>query len=94
MICLSSAVQLSCPFFNSCVFFFLILHILLLANPKVAPASMWTAKNLQEFKETIKKDGPEGILKIGHGETVTVRVPTHPEGLESDLIINLQYVRY
>jgi hypothetical protein len=41
---------------------------------------MWTAKNLQEFKDTIKKDGPEGILKIGHGETVTVRVPTHPEG--------------
>lgn len=50
------------------------------ANPIVAPASVWTNKNLAEFKEAIKKEGPEGILKIGHGETVTVRVPTHPEG--------------
>uniref|UniRef100_A0A914HJN2 DNA repair protein RAD51 homolog n=1 Tax=Globodera rostochiensis TaxID=31243 RepID=A0A914HJN2_GLORO len=50
------------------------------SNPKVAPASMWTAKNVQEFKDNIKKEGTEGVLKIGHGETVTVRVPTHPEG--------------
>jgi hypothetical protein len=26
---------------------------------------------LAEFKEAIKKEGSEGILKIGHGETVT-----------------------
>ncbi|KAH7714282.1 Protein Y41E3.7 c [Aphelenchoides avenae] len=50
------------------------------ANTKIAPASLWTSKNIQEFKETIRKEGSEGIIKVGHGETVTVRVPTHEEG--------------
>jgi len=49
-------------------------------NPKIAPASMWNSKNIADFKATIRREGPEGILKIGHGETVTVRVPTHEEG--------------
>ncbi|KAI6189803.1 hypothetical protein M3Y97_00048100 [Aphelenchoides bicaudatus] len=50
------------------------------ANPKIAPANLWNSKNIVEFKETIRKDGPEGIIKVGHGESVTVRVPTHEEG--------------
>uniref|UniRef100_A0A914DCX9 Golgi resident protein GCP60 n=1 Tax=Acrobeloides nanus TaxID=290746 RepID=A0A914DCX9_9BILA len=50
------------------------------SNPKIAPASLWNRKDIQEFKAAIKKEGPDGILKIGHGETVTVRVPTHEEG--------------
>uniref|UniRef100_A0A915DAB5 GOLD domain-containing protein n=1 Tax=Ditylenchus dipsaci TaxID=166011 RepID=A0A915DAB5_9BILA len=49
-------------------------------NPKIAPANLWNSKNIVEFKNTIRKEGPEGILKVGHGETVTVRVPTHEEG--------------
>ncbi|KAI1720721.1 golgi-dynamics membrane-trafficking domain-containing protein [Ditylenchus destructor] len=49
-------------------------------NPKIAPASLWTSKNIVDFKNTIRKEGPDGILKVGHGETVTVRVPTHEEG--------------
>ncbi|KAI1719418.1 golgi-dynamics membrane-trafficking domain-containing protein [Ditylenchus destructor] len=50
------------------------------SNPKIAPASLWTSKNIVDFKNTIRKEGPDGILKVGHGETVTVRVPTHEEG--------------
>ncbi|ETN74736.1 Emp24/gp25L/p24 family protein [Necator americanus] len=52
----------------------------LTANPEIAPASLWNRKDIVEFKNTIKKEGSEGIIKVGHGETVTVRVPTHEEG--------------
>lgn len=48
--------------------------------PAIATASMWTRKDIQEFKEGIRKEGSNGILKVGHGETVTVRVPTHSNG--------------
>ncbi|CAN7939501.1 unnamed protein product, partial [Ixodes hexagonus] len=48
--------------------------------PAVATASMWTRKDIREFKEGIRKEGSNGILKVGHGETVTVRVPTHSNG--------------
>ncbi|KIH49334.1 Emp24/gp25L/p24 family protein [Ancylostoma duodenale] len=51
-----------------------------IANPEIAPASLWNRKDIVEFKNTIKKEGSEGIIKVGHGETVTVRVPTHEEG--------------
>jgi len=43
-------------------------------------ASMWTRKDINEFKDTIRKEEGEAIIKIGHGETVTVRVPTHIDG--------------
>lgn len=46
----------------------------------VAPASMWTKKELQEFKDSIRKEGGDSIIKVSHGETVTVRVPTHKDG--------------
>ncbi|CAG5136851.1 unnamed protein product [Candidula unifasciata] len=42
-------------------------------------ASMWTRKDIKEFKESLMKD-KESIIKIGSGETVTVRVPTHEDG--------------
>jgi len=45
-----------------------------------ATAQMWTRKEIQLFKDAIKKEGSEGVIKVGHGEIVTVRVPTHPEG--------------
>ncbi|CAD5225887.1 unnamed protein product [Bursaphelenchus okinawaensis] len=50
------------------------------SNPQIDPASLWNSKGIEEFKNNIKKEGPEGIIKVGHGETVTVRVPTHAEG--------------
>lgn len=43
-------------------------------------ANMWTRKEINEFKEAIRRDEAEAVLKIGHGETVTVRVPTHLDG--------------
>ena len=33
---------------------------------------MWTRKDIAEFKQQIAREGPEGIIKVGHGETVTV----------------------
>uniref|UniRef100_A0A915PUR6 GOLD domain-containing protein n=1 Tax=Setaria digitata TaxID=48799 RepID=A0A915PUR6_9BILA len=50
------------------------------ANPAIAPASMWNRQDIVEFKNTIRKEGNESVIKVGHGETVTVRVPTHEEG--------------
>lgn len=35
-------------------------------------ASMWTRKDVREFKESIRREGGEAVLKVGHGETVTV----------------------
>ncbi|KAG0722470.1 Golgi resident protein GCP60 [Chionoecetes opilio] len=46
----------------------------------VAPASMWTRRDIQDFKESIKNEGGDSVIKVGHGETVTVRVPTHEDG--------------
>lgn len=48
--------------------------------PEVAPASMWTHKELKEFKDSIRKEASEAVIKVGHGETVTLRVPTHEKG--------------
>ncbi|KAF4528247.1 hypothetical protein B566_EDAN014405 [Ephemera danica] len=48
--------------------------------PPISPASMWTRKDIREFKDTIRKEGGDSIIKVGHGETVTVRVPTHEDG--------------
>ena len=62
---------------------------------------MWTKKELKDFKDSIRKEGGDSIIKVksavclhfvsclftnkvfsqvGHGETVTVRVPTHKDG--------------
>lgn len=41
---------------------------------------MWTRPDVSAFKESIRKEGGEGVVVVGHGETVTVRVPTHEDG--------------
>ena len=46
----------------------------------IAGASMWTRKDIALFKESIRSEGGDGIIKVGHGEIVTVRVPTHKDG--------------
>lgn len=46
----------------------------------LSTASMWTRKDVKEFKESIRKEGGDSIIRVGHGETVTVRVPTNDEG--------------
>jgi hypothetical protein len=40
--------------------------------PTISAASMWTRKDIKEFKESIRKEGGDAIIKVGHGETVTV----------------------
>ena len=53
------------------------------ANPDMdepEEAQMWTRKDINEFKDAIRAEENEAIIKIGHGETVTVRVPTHVDG--------------
>jgi len=49
-------------------------------DDNIAAASMWTKKEIVEFKDAIRKEGGDAVIKVGHGETVTVRVPTHDEG--------------
>jgi len=36
------------------------------------PASMWTRKDIDEFKTNLLREGGEAIIKVNHGETVTV----------------------
>jgi hypothetical protein len=36
-----------------------------------AAASMWTRKDIKEFKESLRKD-KDAMIKVGSGETVTV----------------------
>jgi len=39
--------------------------------PNIAPANMWTRKDLKEFKDAVRKE-KDAVIKIGSGETVTV----------------------
>jgi len=48
--------------------------------PPITPAEMWTRKGVDEFKQTIRREAGDAVIKVGHGETVTVRVPTHEDG--------------
>uniref|UniRef100_A0A0A9ZAD3 Golgi resident protein GCP60 n=1 Tax=Lygus hesperus TaxID=30085 RepID=A0A0A9ZAD3_LYGHE len=50
------------------------------SSMSVDPASLWTRKDIKEFKDSIRKEGGDSVIKVGHGETVTVRVPTNEEG--------------
>jgi len=48
-------------------------------SPIIAPANIWTRKDIKEFKDQIRKE-KDAVIKISSGETVTVRVPTHEDG--------------
>lgn len=50
----------------------LIAYILWLGDTIVQQAAMWTRKDIQEFKMQVKKEGADTVMKVGHGETVTV----------------------
>ncbi|CAG9819463.1 unnamed protein product [Phaedon cochleariae] len=43
-------------------------------------ASMWTRSEIEPFKQSVSQGDGDGVVRVGHGETVTVRVPTHPHG--------------
>ncbi|KAL7018214.1 hypothetical protein ACKWTF_010668 [Chironomus riparius] len=42
----------------------------------VQPANMWTRSDMKEFKLDVSKEKGDGVIRIGHGDTVTVKVPT------------------
>ncbi|VEN59294.1 unnamed protein product [Callosobruchus maculatus] len=46
----------------------------------IVAASMWTRSEIEAFKQSVAKGEGDGVVRVGHGETVTVRVPTHPHG--------------
>ncbi|XP_008558778.1 Golgi resident protein GCP60 [Microplitis demolitor] len=48
--------------------------------PPIEPPKMWTRPGVEEFKKLIRRETGDAVIKIGHGETVTVRVPTHEDG--------------
>lgn len=48
--------------------------------PLVNPASMWTRPDIQLFKQEVSAGKGDGVIRVGHGDTVTVRVPTHDGG--------------
>lgn len=43
-------------------------------------ANMWTRSDLEAFKVEVSAGKGDGVLRVGHGDTVTVRVPTHEGG--------------
>lgn len=46
----------------------------------MAPANMWTRPDIKKFKDEVS-EGKSGVLRIGHGDIVTVRVPTNSDGV-------------
>lgn len=48
--------------------------------PAVSPASMWTRTDIREFKKNVIASKGDGVLNVGHGNMVTVRVPTREDG--------------
>lgn len=80
--------------FNWCKFFVVLIknnQEKFLANPKIAPANMWNRKDINEFKAAIRKEGPEGIIKVGHGETVTVS-KRRKTGIETVIFRAIRYL--
>jgi len=47
--------------------------------PPIAVANMWTRKDIKEFKDALRKE-KDTVIKIGSGETISIRVPTHENG--------------
>lgn len=43
-------------------------------------ANMWTRSDMKLFKTEVSAGKGDGVIRVGHGETVTVRVPTHEGG--------------
>jgi len=48
--------------------------------PQIIPASLWTRRDIHDFKQHIYKESRECCIKIGSLATATIRVPTHEEG--------------
>ncbi|XP_005189224.2 Golgi resident protein GCP60 [Musca domestica] len=46
----------------------------------IQPAKIWTRPDIEDFKAEVSAGDGDGVITIGHGDTVTVRVPTNMNG--------------
>ncbi|XP_037933034.1 Golgi resident protein GCP60 [Teleopsis dalmanni] len=46
----------------------------------IHPAKIWTRPDINDFKMEVASGAGDGVINIGHGDTVTVRVPTNAHG--------------
>lgn len=46
----------------------------------VSPANMWTRPDIKLFKQEVSAGKGDGVIRVSHGDVVTVRVPTHDGG--------------
>ncbi|XP_034110116.1 Golgi resident protein GCP60 [Drosophila albomicans] len=46
----------------------------------IRPAKIWTRPDIDQFKTEVSAGDGDGVITIGHGDTVTVRVPTNLNG--------------
>ncbi|XP_017783749.1 PREDICTED: Golgi resident protein GCP60 isoform X2 [Nicrophorus vespilloides] len=49
-------------------------------SQEIVSANMWTRSDIDVFKQSVSQAEGDGVVRVGHGETVTVRVPTHHGG--------------
>jgi hypothetical protein len=74
-------------------FLWLLVYVVILDElPPLAAASMWTRKDIKEFKESLHKD-KDSVIKIGSGETVTVSIRCYGDG-DVALLYPPQMIRY
>jgi len=50
------------------------------ASSIFTPANMWTRPDIQKFKDEVI-EGKSGVIRVSHGDVVTVRIPTSKEGV-------------
>ncbi|XP_035773480.1 Golgi resident protein GCP60-like [Anopheles albimanus] len=46
----------------------------------ISPANMWTKADIKLFKQEVMAGKGDGVIRVNHGDTVTVKVPTHEGG--------------
>lgn len=46
----------------------------------LTPPSMWTRPDIKKFKDEVT-EGKSGMIRVSHGDVVTVRVPTNKDGI-------------
>ncbi|XP_055637947.1 Golgi resident protein GCP60 [Toxorhynchites rutilus septentrionalis] len=46
----------------------------------ISPANMWTKSDIKLFKQEVTSGKGDGVIRVCHGDTITVRVPTHEGG--------------
>lgn len=46
----------------------------------ISPAKMWTRPDIKAFKKEVAAGRGDGVINVGHGDIVTVRVPTNSNG--------------